>query len=261
MAVQRATYQSKAGWDVFVTQESKTVASSWENVKVDGRDMDMYVSVPGGSGPFPAVVVGQHAAVIDRFIRDMADRLAAEGYATVTPNLFHRITEDMVADGSSNIQHLSDSLILADINAAVEFLRNHASVDGERIGVTGFCLGGRAAWLAAAVAPRFKAAVPYCGGDIMVPWGSATQTPFDLSGGINCPILFHFGEADENPSQVDMRKLDAELTRLGKPHQFYAYPGAGHAFMDHTAVRFNKEASQVSWFRTLDFFAEHLKGP
>ena len=229
------------------------MGSSWENVKVDERHMDIYVSVPGGSGPFPAVVVGQHGVVVDQFIRDMADRLAAEGYAAVTPNLSHRITEDM--------PHLSDSLILADINAAVEFLRNHASVDGERIGVTGFCMGGRVTWLAAAVTPHFKAAVPYYGGDIMVPWGSATQTPFELSGGINCPILFHFGEADENPSQVDMRALDAELTRLGKPHQFYAYPGAGHAFMDHSAVRFNREASQVSWFRTLDFFAEHLKGP
>ena len=74
------------------------------------------------------------------------------------------------------------------------------------------------------------------------------------------PILFHFGEIDENPSQDDMAKLDAELTRLGKGHQFYTYPGADHAFMDHTGPRYHKDAAEASWPRTLDFFAAHVKG-
>jgi carboxymethylenebutenolidase len=74
-------------------------------------------------------------------------------------------------------------------------------------------------------------------------------------------MLTHFGEIDQNPSQDDMRKLDAELTRLGKPHQFYTYPGADHAFMDFTQpLRYQKEASDASWPRTLEFFAQHLKG-
>jgi len=237
------------------------VTASWESVKVDRREVDIYLSMPGGPGPLPAVVVGQHSGGLDQFIRDMTDRLAAEGYAAVAPDLFHRITEDMLADGSKKTAHLSDPEIVADINAAVDFLRNHPSVNGERIGVTGFGIGGRAAWLAAAVNPHFRAAAAYYGGDIMTPWGNATQAPFELSGGINCPVLFHFGEADQNPSQADMRRLDTELTRLGKPHRFYTYPGADHAFMDPTAARFRREASQISWPRTLDFFAEHLKSP
>jgi carboxymethylenebutenolidase len=222
--------------------------------------MDLYVSMPGGSGRFPAVVVSQHGGGVDQFIRDMADRLAAEGYAAVAPDLFHRITEDMLADGSRRFQHLSDPDIVADINATVDFLRRHPSVVGDRIGVTGFCMGGRVAWLAAAANRNIKAAAPYYGGNIMVPWGKATQSPFQLAAGINCPILFHFGEIDANPSPSDMAKLDAELTRLGKAHRFYTYPGADHGFMDHTGTRHQKEASQVSWPRTLDFFATHLKG-
>ncbi len=63
-----------------------------------------------------------------------------------------------------------------------------------------------------------------------------------------------------NPSPDDQVKLDAELTRLGKPHQFYSYAGAGHAFMDFTGERFHKEAAETSWPRTLEFFANHLKG-
>jgi len=233
---------------------------SWESIQVDGQDMDLYLSLPGGSGPFPAVVVSQHGGGVDQFIRDITDRLAAEGYAAAAPNLYHRITDDMLADGSTRFQHLSDPDIVADINASVDFLRNHAAVNGERIGITGFCMGGRVTWLAASTNPHFKAAVPYYGGNIMVPWGQATQAPFDLTPGIKCPVLFHFGEIDENPSQADMRKLDDELTRLGMAHHFYTYPGADHAFMDYTTARYQKAASEISWPRTLDFFSQQLKG-
>ena len=235
------------------------MASSWESINVDGQEMDLYLSIPGGSGPFPSVVVSHHGGGVDQFIREMTDRLAADGYAAAAPNLFHRITDDMLADGSRRIQHLSDPDIVVDINATVDFLRNHSSVDGDRIGVTGFCMGGRVAWLAAATNSHFKAAAPYYGGNLMVTWGQGTQTPFELSGGINCPILFHFGEIDENPSQGDMRRLDDELTHLGKTHRFYTYPGADHAFMDYTASRYQREASEISWPRTLEFFANHLK--
>jgi carboxymethylenebutenolidase len=233
--------------------------SFWETIKVDGQDMRVYVSVPSGSGPFPAVVVSQHGGGVDQFIRDMSDRLAGEGYAAAAPELYHRITDDMLADGSRPLQHLNDPEIVADINATVDFLRNHSAIDGARLGVTGFCMGGRATWLAAATNPYFKAAVPYYGGNIMVPWGKTDKTPFQLTGGINCPVLFHFGEVDQNPSQEDMAKFGAELTRLGKAHQFYTYPGADHAFMDHTSARHYPEAAEASWPRTLDFFATHLK--
>ena len=72
--------------------------SFWETIKVDGQDMRVYVSVPSGSGPFPAVVVSQHGGGVDQFIRDMSDRLAGEGYAAAAPELYHRITDDMLAE-------------------------------------------------------------------------------------------------------------------------------------------------------------------
>ena len=235
------------------------MSSSWEVINVDGQDMDVYLTMPDSSGPFPAVVVSQHGGGVDQFIRETADRLAAEGYAAAAPNLFHRFTEEMLAERSQRVRHMSDPDIIADVDAVVEFLRNHASVNGERIGITGFCMGGRVTWLAAATIPHFQAAVPYYGGNLWAPWGESTQSPFELAEGINCSIMFHFGEADENPSQADMRKLDDELTRLGKHHRFYTYPGADHAFMDYTAARYQKAASEISWPRTLEFFAQHLK--
>jgi carboxymethylenebutenolidase len=231
-----------------------------EKVRVGSLEMDLYASVPRGAGPFPAVVVAQHGGGVDTFIRSIADRLAGEGYAAVAPDLDHRITDEMVkSSGKPRRELRSDPDMIADINATVEWLRNHRSIDGERLGITGFCMGGRVTWLAAATNPHFKAAVPHYGGNIMAPLGKATRSPFELAGGIKAPILFHFGALDKNPSPEDMAKLDAELKRLGKPHQFYTYQGADHGFMDQTGQRYNKAAVDTSWPRTLDFFATHLK--
>jgi carboxymethylenebutenolidase len=84
--------------------------------------------------------------------------------------------------------------------------------------------------------------------------------PFELADGINCPMLFHFGEIDANPSQDDMRKLDDELTRLAKPHRFYSYPGADHAFMNrYMPQRHHRASAEMAWARTREFLAEQLQ--
>ncbi len=234
--------------------------SFWEKIQVAGNDMDMYASVPSGSGPFSAIVVSQHGGGVDRFIQTICDRFAEAGYAAVAPNLYHRIPDE-VLNGDPRPRPwdvLSDPDIVADINATVDFLRNHPAISGDKIGITGFCMGGRVAWLGAASNPNIKALAPYYGGNIMVTWGAGEVPPYELAENINCPILFHFGEVDENPSQDDMRKFDGELTRLGKAHQFYTYPGADHAFMDFTGPRHHQEAAEASWPRTLEFFAAHI---
>jgi carboxymethylenebutenolidase len=236
------------------------MASSWETIKVGAQDLDLYVSIPAGSGPFPAVLVGPHAGGLDRFVQGVAEKLAEDGYAAVAPDLFTGIGKDTASEGSPPAQHLNDTGISAAVAGTIDFLRNHASIGQQRIGVTGFGIGGRAAWLAAATSPAFNASVPFYGGDIMAPWGDAARAPIELAGEIVCPILFHFGEDDENPTQEDMRTLDAELTRLGKRHQFFTYPGAGHAFMDPEGPRYQKGASQAAWARTMEFFTWHLKG-
>ena len=233
--------------------------SFWEKVRVEEREMDLYASVPPGEGPFPAVVVAHPASGVGEFTRSIADRLAGEGYAAVAPNRFHRVPEQALADRTAG-QYLNDPETVLDMNATVDFLRNHPDVAGDRIGIIGFCSGGRIAWLSAATNPHYRAVVPFYGGNIMAKVGSAAETPFELAGGISCPMLFHFGEIDGNPSQEDMRKLDAELTRLGKEHRFITHPGAGHAFLDQTGNRYHEGAAMTAWPQTLEFLAEHLKG-
>ena len=236
------------------------MASSWKRTEVDGSDIELYFRVPEGDGPFPGVVVIHHGYGVDQFTRDIADRLASEGYATVAPDLFHRVTASMLADGSARWDHLRDSEVVSDVNAAADFLMSQPSIDSGALGITGFCMGGRVAYLMTTASSHFKGAVVYYGADIMGPWGDPHQTPFDLTDRIACPLMFHFGELDDNPSPADMAKLDEELSAFAKPHQFFTYPGAGHAFMNHTGSTYDRAAAEASWPRSLDFFSAHLKG-
>jgi carboxymethylenebutenolidase len=173
------------------------MASFWEKLTVDGSEMDMYASVPsssaGFSAPYPAVVVAQHGGGVDEFIRTICDRLAAEGYAAVAPNLYHRIPDEVMnaPERPRPWDVLSDPSIVADIGATVDWLRNHDAIT-DRIGVTGFCMGGRVAWLAAVSNPHFSAVAPYYGGNLLVTWGEGETPPFELAANINCPMLFHF---------------------------------------------------------------------
>ena len=235
------------------------MASFWESIKVDGADMRLYTSVPEGTGPFPAVVVIQHQGGVDDFVQEMTQRLASAGYAAMAPELYHRDGPDCQDDGPTRRARLLDVNVIKDVNATVDFLTGHRLVDGERLGIIGFCMGGRVAYLMAALQPQVKAAVDYYGGNIMVPWGEG-PAPVDRTSEIHCPLLGLFGEEDANPSPADMRKLDAELTKHGKVHEFYSYPGAGHAFMNRRGERYRADADGDSWPKTLAFFAKHLAG-
>jgi len=226
-------------------------------IPVGAQAMALHTAWPDGDPPLPAIVAIQHAPGVDTFLHATAERLAQAGYVVVAPDLYHRL--DARLDGMQKMKLLKDREVEADVNATVEWLRAHPAVNRERLGIIGFCMGGRVAYLGAAANPCFKAAVVYYGGNIMVPWGDGAVAPFARTGEIHCPLLFHFGADDTNPSPADMHRLDAELMRHGKAHEFHVYPNAGHAFMNFTnAERYREAATNSSWPRTLTFLAQHL---
>ena len=231
--------------------------SSWEQINVDNSAMRLYVSFPDRPGPSPAVVVIQHQGGVDDFVQEMTQRIAGAGYVGAAPDLYHRDGPDCRDDGPTRRARLRDTTVIKDVDATVEFLKSHKSVNGEGLGIIGFCMGGRVAYLMAAANAKFGAAVAYYGGNIMAPWGKG-PSPFDRTTEIHCPILGHFGEDDQNPSPADMQKLDAELTKYGKAHEFYSYPNTGHAFMDRSKNSYRGHADEASWPRTMIFFSKYL---
>jgi carboxymethylenebutenolidase len=233
------------------------MSSSWEKVPVDGNDMPLYVSVPQNGGPVPGVVVVHGQSGLENFIKDTTQMLALQGYAAVAPNLYHRDGPDCKDDNPTRKSRLRDNTIIKDINAAVGFLKNHPQVDGGRLGIVGFCMGGRLVYLMAAASRDLKAGVMFYGSSTMMPFGEG-PSPFERSAEINCPIQGHFGADDKNPSPEDMRKLDAELSRLGKPHEFHTYPGAAHAFVNAGSANYRPHAAALSWPKATEFFSRHL---
>lgn len=221
--------------------------------------MRLYVSAPAGTGPFPALLVMQHQGGVDEFIRQITERLASDGYFAAAPDLYHRDGPDCKDDIVTRRSRLSDRRIINDQAAGVKYLQTHGMVAGHRLGVIGFCMGGRLALLGAATSPAFKAAVAFYPGNSFRAWGRDIPSPFERIGDIHCPVQGHFGADDANPSPQDLAKLDAEMTRWNKPHEFHSYAGAGHAFMDRTKESYRRHADESSWPRTLEFLNRHLE--
>ncbi|HEY8553886.1 MAG TPA: dienelactone hydrolase family protein [Burkholderiales bacterium] len=228
-------------------------------IPVDGAGMALHGGTPATAERVPALVVVMHAPGVDTFIHSIVERLGRAGYAAVAPDLYHRQTGH--APPLERMRRLKDREIIADVEAAIGYLREHPQVDPERIGILGFCMGGRIAYMMAAVSRALRATVVYYGGNIMVPWGEDVPAPYERTADIGCPLQFHFGEEDDNPSPADRIKLDAELTRRGKAHEFHTYANAGHAFMNFTnPERYREAAAEASWPRTLAFLERHLRG-
>lgn len=233
--------------------------TSWEKVTVDNSPMGLYLSQPDGPGPFPAIIVVQNQDGVRDFTQAMTRRVAEAGYIAIAPQLYHREGEPTTAEETASIKDSRrDVNVLNDLNATIGLLKNWATADGSRLGIVGFCMGGRVAFLAAAATKAFKAAVDFYGGGCYQQWGDR-PAPATLAADLFCPIQGHFGELDKNPSPDEMRKLDAELTRLGKPHEFFFYDDAPHGFNRSGWKGYRAEADGQSWQRSLRFFAKHLE--
>ena len=230
-----------------------------ETIDVAGLGMDAFVADPDGAGPHPGIVVIMHAPGLDAFTEEMARRLAGEGYAAIAPQLYHR--QDLASDetGLERMARLLDDEVIADIGACVEYLQGRGDVTDD-LGIIGFCMGGRITFLAATANPAFRAAVPFYGGHMDVAWGDG-PTVIDRLGGIACPVLAFFGGKDHNPSPEMMHRVDAELTRLGKEHDFRAFADADHGYMNFSNPdRFHPTVAEESWALTLDFLRARLGG-
>jgi carboxymethylenebutenolidase len=228
----------------------------WETAQVDGKPMRIYLGVPDRPGPHAAIVIAQHAGGVDAQIQDMVHRLFREGYIVAAPELFHRQPADM--DSSKRTSALLDKEIISDLNATVAHVKKLPEKVGP-IGVMGFCMGGRVTYLAASAVKEFEAAAMFYGGNTMKALGDG-PSPFERSADIHCPLIAFHGVEDTNPSPDDMKKIDAELTRLGKVHEIHMYLGAGHAFQDFTrADKYRERVARASWAEALAFFKHHLK--
>jgi carboxymethylenebutenolidase len=234
------------------------MAVRWDTVTVDGKPMRVYTGVPEGAPRRAGILVAQHGPGLDGFVQDAVVRLFREGYVAAAPELFHR-QPAQIPEGATRVGLLKDDEVITDMNAALAHIRGLKEVAVGPVGVVGFCMGGRVSLLMAAANSELKACTVFYGGNVFKQWGSL-PSPFDRVKDINCPVIGFYGNEDTNPSPDDVNKLDAELTRLGKPHEFHRYDGAAHAFQNFLdASRYRERPARGSWSEMLAFFSQHLK--
>src|SRR5918997_7148183 len=116
--------------------------SSWESTTVENSTMPLYLSVPERGGPVPGIVVVHGQSGLETFIKETTHMLALQGYAAVAPDLYHRDGPDCKDDNMTKKSRVRDNKIINDITQAMQILKHHRQVDGARLGIVGFCMGG-----------------------------------------------------------------------------------------------------------------------
>lgn len=228
-----------------------------ETVTVSGSAMRVFVDEPAEGGARPAMVVAHHRGNLDAFTTKYVQDLAANGYVAAAPNLYHRRPEG--EDSMTSLKNLDDAEIVADATATVDMLKGMPSVDKDRIGIVGHCMGGRVSFLCASSNPDFKACAVFYGGNMFVPWGKSDTAPFDLLKNLKCPVVGFFGNDDQNPSPDDVAKIAAELDKHGIKCEFHAYDGCGHAFQNFiNPAGYRPKASQDAWIKLLAWLEKNL---
>ncbi|MEW6208757.1 MAG: dienelactone hydrolase family protein [Acidobacteriota bacterium] len=217
--------------------------------KCGERTSNGYLVVPDGEGNRAAIVVIHEWWGLNDHIRDVASRFAGEGYVVLAPDLYDgKVTKD-AEDAGRLMSSLDRGYALDTLRGAIEYLKRHNAVDGSRIGVTGFCMGGTYALALACHSVDVKAAAPFYG-----------DIPFDDElKHLSSPVLFIGAENDFWITMDKMKRLENSLAKFGKFSELKIYSGVGHAFFNDTRLEaYNHDAARDAWNRVIGFFAKYL---
>ncbi|HEY7012179.1 MAG TPA: dienelactone hydrolase family protein [Streptosporangiaceae bacterium] len=229
-----------------------------------GEEIEAYLARPLGQDSFGSVVVIHHMPGYDAPTKEITRKFAAHGYAALMPNLYHRDAPGASPDDAAATARaqggVPDERLVGDVGGAADYLR---ALDGSngKVGVIGYCSGGRQSFLAAVSLP-LDAAVD-CYGAFVVgtpPEGFPLQVgPIGhLAPNLSCPLLGLFGAEDQYPTPDQVDELDKILTEAGKAHEFHSYDGAGHAFFSVNRPSYRVEAANDGWEKIWDFFGRYL---
>jgi carboxymethylenebutenolidase len=229
-----------------------------------GDEIEAYLARPLESDQFGSVVVIHHMPGYDSETKEIVRRFAAHGYAALMPNLYHRDApgaspDDAAAAGRAN-GGVPDDRLVGDVSAAADYLRAMTGANG-KVGVIGYCSGGRQSFLSAC-SLQLDAAVDCYGGAVV--HGTPEGFPVTMAGligkakDLSCPLLGLFGADDKFPAPEETAELSQVLDDLGKPHEFHTYEGAGHAFFAVNRPSYRVEAANDGWEKIWDFYGRYL---
>jgi len=223
------------------------------------RDLPAYAARPKGDKPAPVVLVVQEIFGVHEHIRDVCRRLAKLGYVAVAPELYVRQGDpSKVADiptlMKTIVAKVPDEQVMADLDATAAWAAKSAGGDANRLGITGFCWGGRITWLYAAHNPKLKAGVAWYGRLVGESTENNPRHPLDVAAAVKAPVLGLYGGADQGIPLETVEKMRAALKAAGKPGEIVVYDGAPHAFHADYRPSYRERPAKDGWARMLDWF-------
>ena len=235
-----------------------------DEVKIPAGDgpMPAYRAVPQGAGPFPIVLVVEEIFGVHEYIRDICRRLAKAGYCAVAPELYARqgdlatMTDPKIIVRDV-ISKTPDAQWIGDLDATAAWAASAAKGDLGRLGVMGWCRGGRAVWLYAAHRRDLKAAVAWYGALAGERTDIQPRTAGDVVTGINAPLLGLYGGADTGIPVAAAEEARDRAKAAGRSVELVVYPDAPHGFHADYRPSYRKEAAEDGWTRALAFLKAH----
>jgi len=239
-----------------------------ETIRIEGHQGDIidgYLARPLGGGPYPSVVINHHMPGWDEATKEIARKLAHHGYVAILPNLHHRIGPGTPAEQAAAVRAAGgnpDAQYFGDAQGAITYLDRLPYTSG-KIGMIGFCSGGRQAFLAACKIPRLSAAVDCWGGRVIATPEEMTErqpvSPIDYAPEMQVPLLGIFGNDDMSPSPAQVDQTEEILRNLGKTYEFHRYDGAGHGFFAVDRPGYRAEQATDAWTKVFAWYERWLR--
>jgi carboxymethylenebutenolidase len=243
-----------------VTTDTRGLTAGEVRIKARDGEMPAYRAMPANGRNLAIVVVVQEIFGVHEHIKDVARRFAKAGYLAVAPELYARQGD---VSKLSNIEEIRpivarvpDAQVLSDLDAAAEWAARNGG-DAGKLGVTGFCWGGRIVWLYAAHNPALKAGVAWYGRVEGAASELQPKNPIDLVRDIKAPVLGLYGGADAGIPNEGVDRMRAALKAASKPAEIHTYPDTPHGFHADYRPSYRKEAAEDGWRRALEWFRKH----
>lgn len=241
--------------------DSHAIQAGETSVPSQGENMPAYYARPKeANGPLPVVLVVQEIFGVHEHIRDICRRLALEGYLAVAPELYFREGDpndynDIPTLFSELVSKVPDSQVLSDLDHAANWAGRNGG-DIRRMGITGFCWGGRISWLYAAHNPQLRAAVAWYGRLIGEKTMKQQKHPIDIAVDLGAPVLGLYGGQDDGIPLESVEQMRQALHAANAKAEIVVYPDAGHAFNADYRPSYHAESAQDGWVRMLTWFKQ-----
>ena len=238
-----------------------------EIVRVRGHQGDMidaYVSRPAAPGTYAGVVVIHHMPGWDEATMEITRKFAHHGYAAICPDLHFREGKATPEANSASVRAaggMPDDRAMGDIDGAIRYLRGLPNLSG-KVGIIGYCSGGRQVYLAACTLKGINAAVDCYGGGVGA--GAAGLSPrqpvdpLDYTKDLSCPLLGLFGKDDKRPAPEHVAKMEAELKKWGKTYQIHSFENAGHSIFAVDRPDYRPAAAVEGWSKIFEWYEKYL---